>query len=230
MKRLLSAVQRRYVHWREQQRYATDDGYDAEGFFRDRFSRFGMGKRSVGYFFSSEEENTAMYDEAKRVFLETVGRTGIDLPQAQVLDIGAGNGFYSQIYLENDVKRLTAVDITDELFPELRRRFPGYGYVKLNVAKEPLPGEYNLISMIDVTQHIVVEEEFEAAMKNVAEHLLPSGVFVVTSWLHPHRLQDDFYHVRRPLETYTRLFNGYEFSEPVPFRDKFIFSIRKPAA
>jgi ribosomal protein S21 len=82
--------------------------------------------------------------------------------------------------------------------------------------------------MIDVTQHIVDEELFTSAMLNVKRMLNKEAIFIVTEWLSTERKQRRFYETERPLSIYQKKFQGYIFSEPTKFRDKYIFSIHKP--
>ena len=82
-----------------------------------------------------------------------------------------------------------------------------------------------IVAMIDVTQHITNPEKFSFAMQNIRSRLGESGSFIVTSWLDD-GARESFYEVSRSIEAYRREFPGYSFSEPVPFRDKFIFSVR----
>ncbi|MCC6144299.1 MAG: class I SAM-dependent methyltransferase [Candidatus Hydrogenedentes bacterium] len=222
-------IKRRVQYAIQKRRYTAAQGYQEEQYWTDRLGKYGLDKRGVGIDARSSEENEAMYADARRVFLDVVAREGIDFSRSRVLEIGCGVGFYTDIVKEQLCPDYTGVDITDALFAELRRRHSNYRFVKGDVTAVPLPTPADVILMIDVTQHIVDDGKFAAAMMNIREHLLPGGVFIVTSWLTPEREQDLFYHVRRPMRLYEQEFPGHSFSEPVPFRDKFLFTIRRPA-
>ena len=79
--------------------------------------------------------------------------------------------------------------------------------------------------MIDVTQHITNEQKFKKAMDHIKNALSEDGVFVVTSWL-DENIRDSFYEKSRSIQSYEKCFKNYSFSEPLKFRDKFIFTIR----
>jgi hypothetical protein len=78
----------------------------------------------------------------------------------------------------------------------------------------------------DVTQHITKPARFERAMQTIRGNLAEGGVFVVTSWLDA-SARRSFFEVSRDLAAYQGQFPGYRFSPPRPFRDKFVFSIRR---
>ncbi len=129
-------------------------GYDAEEYWTSRLSKFGLGILGVGNKGLSVDENEKMYQEAKDVFLNLCAQEGIDFAESRVLEIGVGNGFYARILKERGVRRYLGVDITDALFDKLTPLFPGFELVKLDITQEKVKGDFDLIIMIDVTQHI----------------------------------------------------------------------------
>ena len=213
----------------DRQRYDGDDSdYRAEAYWAQRHARYGFDLRGVGHNGLSAADNERMYSRARETFLAACRAEGIRLPNCNVLDIGCGTGFYAEVMRDEGVTRYTGLDIADTLFPDLRRRFDSYTFSKLDVSVEPIEGEYDLVIMIDVTQHITSDTKFASAMRNVHEHLARDGVFVVTSWLRP-KARLTFYETARPMEAYREAFDGFRFSKPVPFRDKYLFTVRKPA-
>jgi len=116
------------------------------------------------------------------------------------------------------------IDITDGLFPSLREKFPEYRFDKLDITKVKLASKYDLILMIDVTQHITSDAKFRYALKNIKKSLNRNSLFIVTSWLDKYK-KNSFYEKSRTLENYKEVFHSYNISESIKFRDKFIFSI-----
>lgn len=200
--------------------------YDAKQYWKNRHQEFGLDFRGVGNKGLSQEENIKQYEGAKATFLELLDKENIALKGEDILDIGCGNGFYASIYNELQVNSYLGLDITDTLFKELRKMFANFKFEVKDVTKSKIEQPYNFISMIDVTQHITDDKKFSFAMQNVKQALSNKGVFVVTSWLDPN-LKDVFYEKTRGLESYQNEFKGCKFSEPIKFRDKFIFTIRK---
>jgi SAM-dependent methyltransferase len=204
----------------------SDGSYDPKRYWDERFSQYGLDIRGPGNRGLSERENLRMYDAAAGVFEEVCRLEAVDFPSARVLEIGVGNGYYGELLSRYGVTRYLGVDITDVLFEELRRERPDFVLRRMDVSSEPLDGEYDLVLMIDVTQHIVDDGRFAYAMRNVRSALAPGGVFVVTSWLDP-SAKDSYYEKSRGIDAYTRAFDGLRIGQPVPFRDKFLFTIKK---
>jgi SAM-dependent methyltransferase len=200
--------------------------YDPREYWSQRHRRFGLNVRGVGNCTLSENENSDAYRQAKQVFLDYCRVNGISFQGACVLDIGCGNGYYTEICSELGVTSYTGLDITDALFPALQYRYPSYRFCQLDITCQPPDSSFDLILMIDVTQHIVDDGKFSQAMRNIRDHLNDNGVFLITSWLSPRRIQRGPHETARPLEDYRREFPDCEFLEPVVFRDKYLFAIR----
>lgn len=210
----------------ERLRFRTPAGYRAEAYWSARHRRFGFDLRGVGNKALSTPENEAMYAEARRVVLGLCRSQRVDFGRASMLDIGCGTGFYAGLYFEQGGKDYTGLDITDALFPDLRKRFPGGRFEKLDVSSETVEGRYGLVAMIDVSQHIVEEERFARAMQNVRRALRPGGVALLTAG---ERHEDlSWYNVVRTVEEHLAFFPDCESTAPAPFRDKLLFAVRAP--
>jgi SAM-dependent methyltransferase len=227
LSRLALPVLRRLRYWGRRLRYASLDGYNAPKYWADRHGKYGFDLRGVGYEGISHAENERIYRHAAQVFLEVCRREGLNFADIRMLDIGCGTGYYADVFQKNGGKHYVGVDITDVLLEELRRRSPAFVFSKLDICEQELSGAYDLIAMIDVTQHITSEKGFALAMANVRNCLSSDGVLVVTSWLTATSKSRQFFEVARPLAEYRRHFPGFEFGQPVPFRDKFIFTVRR---
>ena len=208
-------------------RFWRPGGYRAAAYWDARHGRFGFDQRGVGDLTRSDVQNRVEYEEARGVFLELCERDGVDLAGSRVLEIGCGNGFYTETCFLQGCDDYTGVDITDRLFPELRERWPRALFRRRDVSREELGGDFDVILMIDVTQHIVDDNDFLFAMGNIQRHLAPGGTVVLTSWLSEERARRTQYEVLRPLEAYQRAFAGWTIAAPVRFRDKYLFSVSR---
>jgi len=207
-------------------KYRAGNGYDARRYWADRLAEHGCKLSGVGIDGLDHEENLRMYTEARETFLSLCRAEGVDFKNVRVLDVGSGNGFYAQALADNGVTRYLGIDITDALFSRLQPRFPGFAFRKLDIASEEMEGTFELIIMIDVTQHIVEDMKFAFAMRNIRQCLSARGVFIVTSWLSEKKCSR-FYEIARTMAKYRREFPGHLISKPAPFRGKYIFSIRQ---
>lgn len=201
--------------------------YVPDRYWKKRHKKFGFDLRGVGNRSLTAEQNEEAYRGARDIFLSLCQREGVDFENSKTLDIGCGTGYYADAVRSQGCKQYLGIDITDQLFPVLRQKYPDYTFRKADISSVELNEHFDLIIMIDVTQHIVDESAFSSAMKNVASCLSDGGIFVVTSWLSKTFQRRMYYEVERPMEYYTRAFPESIISEPVVFRDKFIFTIRK---
>lgn len=222
----VGVVKRTLQAFLDKYKYQTPHGYDSEGYWSHRLGKYGFDLRGVGRYGLSHKENLRNYAKSKEIFLSLCRNERINFKSTKMLDIGCGTGFYAQIFLENGGKKYVGIDITDTLFGKLREMFPSFEFLKRDVTTEGFQGMFDLIIMIDVTQHITDNAKFSVAMQTVKEHLSENGVFIVSSWL-DEKARKLYYEVSRPMDAYKREFTGFVFSEPIPFNNKFIFSIRR---
>ncbi|TCV79099.1 methyltransferase family protein [Sulfurirhabdus autotrophica] len=160
-------------------KYRSKGGYDAARYWQDRFVKHGTSLKGVGDEGLSEHDNQAMYENAAKTFLNICQQEGIDFTTSRVLEIGCGNGFYTRLLQEQGVSRYLGVDITDALFPDLIKRFAVFQFIRRDITADLIEGEFDLILMIDVIEHIVGEEKLDFAMANVQRCLAENGRFLV---------------------------------------------------
>lgn len=207
---------------RRMQRYAPAD------YWTTRFQRYGFDIRGVADVDLPVENNESSYAAASVVLANEWKRAGVNCARVSLLDVGCGQGHHAELFKASGGLLYTGVDITDVLFPTLAVRFPGFRFEQLDVTKEELPGMHDVILMLDVTHHLVSDDEFRFAMANVQRHLSTSGLFMVTAILAPRRIQLALHCVARPLSMYGESFGGYQLSEPIGFRDKHLLVLHRP--
>lgn len=207
-------------------RYRRGRGYDAERYWGDRFRKYGRSLRAAGHEGLSERENEEMYRAAAEAFETICAQQGIEFGRARVLEVGCGVGFYTRLLRDLGVARYVGMDITDALFPELRGEFPTYEFVKGDVCADAIAGEYDLVVMIDVTEHIVEEDKLAAALANIRGALAQGGTFILGQ---PRQKSDRplFYLRFWSMRDITSRFPGDEVGEPLPFRTGYLLPIRK---
>jgi len=201
--RARGAIKRRLSRILQYCKYKNLKDYNAKLYWSDRLLKYGVSFRGVGRIDLSENANKRMYREARQAFLRLCDEHDVKFSDISMLDIGCGTGFYAKIYQENGGKKYLGVDITDVLFPMLRREFPGFEFRRLDISMENLSGKFDLVIMIDVTQHIISSRKFSHAMENVRTCLNKNGLFITTSWL-SNRISNSFYEVGRSMEVYKK--------------------------
>ena len=160
-------------------KYKRGDRYDAPRYWNDRFSKYGLSILGPGDEGLTEAQNNQMYEEAEKSFLDLCRAEGIDFSKNRVLEIGLGNGFYTEVLHRSGVREYQGLDIADVLFPNLRERFPGFRFAQKDITSSAIEGQYDVIFLIDVIQHIVTEEQLSFALQNISRCLSPKGVFIV---------------------------------------------------
>lgn len=209
-------------------KYRTKGGYDAARYWRDRLAKYGTSLKGVGDEGLSEQKNREMYEDAARTFLGLCRREGIDFATARVLEIGCGSGFYTQLLQEQGVSRYLGVDITDALFPTLTGRFPNFQFIRRDITTDAIEGEFDLILMIDVIEHIVDEAKLGFAMNSVQRCLAENGRFLVTPVADQGR--HSLFYVRFwSVEDIKRRLPGCLFGVPITFRYSRLLVAKKPS-
>lgn len=105
--------------------------------------------------------------------------------KAKILDIGSGSGYWIDFYAEIlDIKSITGVEISETGVNALKNKYKDIKNVKIlagDISKTDfdLNETFDLINAIGVMFHIVEDNAWEAAVRNLNKHLNPNGVVIV---------------------------------------------------
>ena len=217
----------RHVVNRQPSYKLPNNRYDAARYWGDRHAKYRGGFRGVGNVGLTEEENIQDYLRAAGTMAEQLRAVRCNPRGKSMLDIGCGNGFWTGVFREWGVAAYTGIDITDALFKGLRHRHPRFDFICGDFTQMPLSGKFDLITMIDVTQHVTDDGQLARMLGRVPSVLSSDGVFVVTFW-NEQRPQENFYETFRPFDFYVQTLSGMIHTEPLRFRDKFIAAFQLP--
>jgi SAM-dependent methyltransferase len=139
------------------------------------------GLDGIGYVALGQPFNRWMYRVRRAVFLSTVspyvsGRGGLE-----VLDVGSGTGFYIDLWRELGLRQVTGSDLTDAAVRRLNARYPHLKIVRLDIGGEPAqlpPRRFDVVSAFDVLFHIIDDERYRQAFRNLAALIRPGGLLV----------------------------------------------------
>jgi len=140
------------------------------------YNLLGVGDISLGL-----KYNELLYRVRKFVFDRVLRKIGLDKSTC-VLDIGSGPGFYIERWKEKGIRNLTGFDISIKAINELSNKFPEFQFHQLDISDELTvefkKTQFNYISAFDVLFHIIDNEKYTAAIRNISELLKPGGYFI----------------------------------------------------
>lgn len=160
-------------------RYAIGDDYDAARYWEDRFRKKGPSLRSVGDEGMNVAEIGEAYASQAGEIFGMLERAGVELSRARLLEIGCGNGYYAELLRKRGLTQYQGFDITDAFFPMLRQKFPGFEYIRGDITADRVAGEFDVVLLIDVIEHIVTEAKFMSALVNVSAMMAKDGVLAL---------------------------------------------------
>jgi SAM-dependent methyltransferase len=133
-----------------------------------------------------------------------------------VLDVGVGTGFYVDQWRALGVGQIVGLDITETAVAHLRSAYPEMEFLVADVGGESVPlaaGSFDVVSAFDVLFHIVDDERYSRAMRNIFGLLKPGGSFVWSDNFLQHGRRDAGAHqVSRSLEMSSQMLRdaGFE--------------------
>jgi 2-polyprenyl-3-methyl-5-hydroxy-6-metoxy-1,4-benzoquinol methylase len=149
----------------------------------------------------------------------------LDFSDLDILDVGCGTGFYVGLWKNQiGVRHITGTDITNIAIENLKVRFPDAEFYRADVSSDAdiafllRTKEFDVISAFDVLFHIVDDNRYEKAIKNIHSMLKPNGIFVFSdNFIHGPGIRSA-YQVSRSLSHIERTLieNGFEIIQRRP--------------
>lgn len=148
----------------------------------DRFGLDAVGDKGLGVAY-----NTWLYRVRERRFTGLVTDLGLDVPHADVLDIGSGTGFYIGLWRRLAARSVIGSDLTAASVQSLRATYPDVEVRRFDIGgglgADAPRGPFDVISAFDMFFHIIDEERFAQAIDNLAALLKPGGLLLFTDSL-----------------------------------------------
>jgi 2-polyprenyl-3-methyl-5-hydroxy-6-metoxy-1,4-benzoquinol methylase len=171
---------------------------DTADYWENRLSQY-YGLHGTGFLGLGTNYNNWMYKIRRQVLTREVKTLGINLSEASVLDVGCGTGFYVDLWKQLGCRKLAGIDITNTAIEKMRIRYPEYQFFKGNIgdnldnSPELLAGKYQLVSAFDVLFHIVDDEQYKMAFKNIYDMMEKGGTLMISeNFVHTTAIRSSF--------------------------------------
>ncbi|MBI3949717.1 MAG: class I SAM-dependent methyltransferase [Acidobacteria bacterium] len=141
--------------------------FDTKQYWEERLSRqfdlsatgtLGFSRRYIQFLYKLKEHAVSQSIRANR----------INITGQSILDIGSGTGFFIDFYSRFKPATIVGLDITQVSVDRLSRRYPSHTFIQADMG-EPfdLGRTFDIINGQDVFYHIVDDERFAQAMRNL---------------------------------------------------------------
>jgi len=144
--------------------------YSPEDYWQERIKK-NFSLAGIGYLGLGLEYNKWAYKARVRALSRLLKKYQINPYKKRILDIGVGTGFYINYWNKLGADFIVGLDITEKSISTLEKKFPQYKFVKADISSDELNLErkFDIITAFDVLFHIVEEEKFEQALRNIRE-------------------------------------------------------------
>jgi SAM-dependent methyltransferase len=163
---------------------AAPSCFDAAEYWEGRHELPGLA--AVGHLRLGEPFNRWAYRARGQAFRRAVAPVIGDLQPRRVLDVGSGKGFYLERWGEMGATDVSGSDLSPSAVDELRARFPDSRFTTMDIGAplpEGLAGEFDAVSAFDVLFHVIDDEDYLRAFRNLAQLLRPGGIAVFSEYL-----------------------------------------------
>lgn len=235
--KLLSQIQEAWQVYRWIRRQYRTKLYieNRQHYWESEHRRFPSGLKSVGPSWTNEDENLATYEHSRQVLIDFLKSLSLQLKDKDILEVGFGTGYFTQLMDEYEPRLLHGIDIAESAVkkitsqPIAKKEGRTFWHADI-ITNFSSSNRYDLIVMLDVTQHIPLQDLLLAGLNNVKTHLKETGTFLLTSYLNqpPGLSQGDFHVTYWNRAVYETIYDPTLFDYtiyPQPFNSKQLFAI-----
>jgi 2-polyprenyl-3-methyl-5-hydroxy-6-metoxy-1,4-benzoquinol methylase len=155
--------------------------FDPTEYWENRLSKYpnyqGTGHRAFG-----QEYNHWIYRSQSDCLSYLIEKYNVNFEGKNILDIGSGYGYYIEYFIKKSPLSISGVDITETSINFLKKKYPGLSFYKLDIS-DPLQEfdeKFDFISAINILIHIVADDKFVTALKNICNLLSSDGYLLLT--------------------------------------------------
>lgn len=201
----------------------SEKKYDPLTFWDDRYKKFDI--TTSGHIDLPYEFNEWMYKlklkKVRQGAQKNLQKTAFK--DVSVAELGCGTGVYVKLWQELGVKELVGMDIAPRAVSNLQSSYPDYRFHCEDLGNEEIPHLYgenthDIVTAIGVLVHILDDDHFRKALKNIAGLLSDDGVALIAEYLCRGVAQEGSYMKVRSISWYKEELNkvGLEVVEQKP--------------
>lgn len=197
--------------------------YEASSFWNSRYQRFDL--TTSGHIDLPFAYNYWMYELKKKKVRTSVLRcfSSKRVAESKVMDLGCGTGIYVDMWKSLGVKDLVGLDISSVAVENLNEKYQEYRFHTEDLSDSSLANKYgaksyDIVTAIGVLVHILDDEAFCRALKNMVDMLADDGLIVLVEYLRKGPAQEGSYMKVRSLPWYKEVLKkvGLELVEQKP--------------
>ena len=140
------------------------------------------GPHGVGALVYGRQYNTWLYRVRRGVFKQLCRGLDLNLRGSHILDVGCGTGFYLELWRRLGSDNIVGLDFSSEAIERLRKQFPpDVTLEEMDIGEPTIPlpvDSFDIVSAFDVLFHIVDDERYQNALRNIYTVLRPGGLFL----------------------------------------------------
>lgn len=165
--------------------------------------------KGSGYLRVGHHYNKKMYEARIAALERGMARIGRTFRNSKILEAGCGTGFYTEYFSRNEIAEYFGIDIAEVSVLRLQQRFPKYNFIVGDISAGEFPeiSTFDIVFAADILFHIVADDLFERAVRNLVSRLRPGGILIVSDLFPSTRLCPAPHVCFRPIDQYNQLFN-----------------------
>lgn len=142
----------------------------------------GVGHRGLG-----QTYNSWLYRARGRALLRALARMETSLVGTRLLDVGVGTGAWIPMWRRLGVAHITGLDFASASRDAVTSAHPSVRFLQTDIGEADVlqPSTFDVCAALDVLYHIVDDDRWRTALRNIAQGLPHGGLAFIIDGFHP---------------------------------------------